>query len=804
MWRFLISILACAGLILVLDNPVTISGLSLPPMGRFMSPSHGFWQNAETNSTDQLADRVEGLSADVQVVFDDRLVPHVFASNVEDLFFAQGYVTAMHRLWQMDITVRAAAGCISEILGERALGFDRRQRHSGMTFAAENSLRAWERDSNFVLIEAYTAGVNAYIDCLRPRKFPIEYKLLKHEPEYWTPLKCALFYKSMASRLCMREYDLEYTQLLSILGPERLGYLFPDYNPAQDPVIPPGTPWNFDPVPLSSAAPVDSLLPDLQYNAGTSHIFSSGQGSNNWAVAGSKTASGYPILCNDPHLDLSLPSVWYEMELHAPGYHCRGVTLPGVPTVIIGFNNNVAWGLTNVNHDVLDWYYIKWANKDRTAYLLDGDTVAAELRVEHIGLPGGRKVTDTVRYTIWGPVIEDGPHAGMAMRWLAHDGGDAFAMSTYTRLNQAQTMDDMLQALDAFHTPAQNFALADRQGHVGLRIGGRLPLRREGHGKFIQDGSNSRSAWAGYIPVEHNPVVVNPARGFVSSANQRTTDRSYPYYYSGGRYFEDYRGRYINMALSEMDSISIQDMQDLQNSSVSLKAAEILPHLLLMLDSTALANRELDVYERLKGWDMRYAAHAVAPVMFEIWYGEFYSLVWDEFEQHTDSLRLMTPESWRTIDLALTRPDDPVFDIQATDQRESFRDVARESFQLTIDSLSKLGDPYPDWGTFRPVIIDHLINRPGFNVVMDNVSGHGDALNANTGTVGPSWRMIVHLKDTVEAYVVYPGGQSGNPGSVYYDDMVNEWKDGLYYRVGLNERPTDIAAHMTLQLITHR
>ncbi|MDX1408846.1 MAG: penicillin acylase family protein, partial [Saprospiraceae bacterium] len=385
-----------------------------------------------------------------------------------------------------------------------------------------------------------------------------------------------------------------------------------------------------------------------------------------------------------------------------------------------------------------------------------------------------------------------GPYHDLAMRWLAHDESKNPELAVFTQINTATNLDEFLAALDQFQTPAQNFAYADRAGNIALRIGGQLPLRAEGHGKFVLDGARSANGWPGFIPPRHNPVVINPERGFVASANQRSTDTDYPYFYVGGRYFEDYRGRILNEKLQQMRNITVSDMQALQLDCESLKAREFLPHLLGVLDQASLGGPALAVYDTLANWDYRYRASSLAPVYWEELYGNFYELVWDEFDAIPDSVAIVRPESWRTIDLAINQPASEVFDRVATPAKEQFDDIVRLAFGQAVDSIEALPDDLTNWGHYRLVTIRHLANVAPFNVTIDRAPGDGDALNATGSGSGPSWRMVVHLTDPIEAWVVYPGGQSGNPGSAHYDEMIGAWTAGTYYQAQFATSPEDL------------
>ena len=488
--------------------------LPFPPLGKMINPFDGFWQNAEPVATppDQQLDFPQ-LEGPVKIRMDNRLVPHIFAGTLEDAIFAQGYITAKYRLWQMDISVRSAGGTLSEILGETTLNRDKRQRRKGMLWAAENALAAWERNpEGRRLIHAYTNGVNAYLQDLAPEDYPIEYKLLNYKPEPWSPLKSALFFKAMAETLSTYEEDLEASNTLQHLGREQFDFLFPEWKADQSPVIPASVVWDFENTPpevieeeAEEPAPImiGEALPARSIPKPAPLI-----GSNNWAVSGQRTANGSPILCNDPHLTLSLPSIWFEVQLHTPDVNVYGVSLPGLPGVIIGFNENIAWGLTNVGQDVLDWYRIDWTDESKEKYLLDGKETPADLRVELFRVRGRKEpVMDTVRYTIWGPVVYESPsseYADMAMRWIAHDTPAEkpfYELGTFVQLAKAKNYNDYQKALAGYDNPGQNFVFASKQGDIAITVNGKFPVKDPQQGRFVQDGSRSANAWSGDDPI---------------------------------------------------------------------------------------------------------------------------------------------------------------------------------------------------------------------------------------------------------------------------------------------------------------
>ena len=406
---------------------------ALPPLGKFLNPTAGIWQNEKDES---IAGEITlpGLSEKVSVHYDAQMIPHVFAQNEHDLYKAQGYLTAKHRLWQMEFQTHAAAGRLSEIIGEAALNYDRTERRRGMGYGAEQSLAHMEEHDPEVLayIQEYADGVNAYINQLQAKDYPVEYKLLDYAPEAWSPKKTALLLMYMTKMLAGRDKDLEYTNVLRLIGEENFNLLFPDFFDVTDPVIPKETDWSFIDVPQTEQPKNTVVLDSIAETIEKPHP---DNGSNNWAVAGSKSASGYPILANDPHLGLNLPSIWFAMQLSSPQHNAFGATIPGALGVISGFNEHIAWGETNATRDVIDWYKVEF-NADRSQYKYNGNLKDVQQRVEEIHIKGKAAYKDTVLYTHHGPVVYDknfkteNEHAGYAMRWIGHEGGSHQKLSS--------------------------------------------------------------------------------------------------------------------------------------------------------------------------------------------------------------------------------------------------------------------------------------------------------------------------------------------------------------------------------------
>ena len=758
----------------------------VPPLGKFFDPFSGFWQNAETHTSyrdEQL--QTGGLKAEVKVVYDSLMIPHIFAENDHDLFFAQGYVTARHRLWQMEFQTHFAAGRLSEVFGEnpQVLKLDRLHRRTGLEYGADNSLEAVENNTRSkVAIEAYAAGVNAYINSLDAASLPLEYKIFDYKPEKWTPIKTSLLLKYMANNLAGRDYDLQSTNTLKMIGKEAFHLLFPDRDKGMDPVIPYGTRWDFSP--LETAGDSISAINEV-----TNEIIGMpdpDNGSNNWAVSGKKTAGGYPILAGDPHLGLNLPSIWFAVQLHSPDVNVMGASLPGAMGVIIGFNDAIAWSVTNSLRDVRDWYKIKFKSPEKNEYFHDGQWKPTRKVVDTIRIRNRAPFIDTIIYTHHGPVVYDesfipeNKKQNYALRWVAHEKSNE-AYSFYL-LNRASNYEEFNEALDHFACPAQNFAFAAVNGDIALRVQGKFPLKREGQGKFLMDGTSPQSDWLGFIPPGHNARVLNPERGFISSANQFPVDSTYPYYVYDGN-FEHYRNRRINQRLSEMNAITPDDMQTLQNDNFNMKASEALPALLEHLDRKNLESPALDYLKSLESWDFNNEPGLKAPAVFKVWWSEFLTLYWDEFDN--DSLPLRKPSTAHTIYLIRQGGAPDYADIQDTPEVEDLADVVTQSYMAAVSKLVEWEETSGrtlNWGNYKYTSINHLVPQlSAFSVKGVITGGDRNIVNATRERHGPSWKMVTALGEDVKTWAIYPGGQSGNPGSPYYSNFIPTWAEGGYY-----------------------
>lgn len=781
-----LSLLVNGILIYVLD---TRKVLPLP-LGRFLSAQEGIWQNAEPIDQNFNADlKLEGLQGEVDVYFDERLVPHVFAAVESDAYFVQGYLHAKFRLWQMEFQTHAAAGRISEIVGSKGVQFDRNQRRIGMVYAAENALAAMEKDpQTLTALNAYTAGINSFIEKLNTSELPIEYKLLGYEPEKWNNLKSALFIKQMTNTLAGYDRDLEYTNALEILGEEKFRILYSDIPDSLYPVIPKGTTYAQSTVELSVPGSADSLYfkrkDTIQFVE--DYKPDPANGSNNWVVSGSKTKSGKPILANDPHLSLTLPSIWYEIQLTTPTLNSYGVSFPGIPGVVIGYNDSIAFGFTNAGRDVKDYYEIQFKDKSKQEYFFDSQWVKSSLRVENIKIKDSITMLDTVAYSVFGPVTYDhsfktnlSNEKAYALRWVAHDTSNILKM--WMLLNRAKNYNDYYQAISHFNVPGQNMIFASTTGDIALWQQGTFPLRWKDQGLFVMPGRDSSYMWKGYIPMDENPHSYNPESGFLSSANQRAADTSYPYFMPGS--YEVYRPITINRKLAELQNITVMDMKNLQNNNYNVFAEMAIPILLQHTDRLKLSTDENRFLDIVSSWNLFNDTNEKGPTGFTIWWDSLSAVILND-DLIRNKIPVIKPEKFVLLE-ALSKDTNFIFiDDVSTDQLETLNDqvtIALKKASLKFSELEK--ENKVEWSVFKNTSVYHLLRANTMPFAREglNIGGGSGIVNATTHDHGPSWKMIIEMDTPVKAVGVYPGGQSGNPGSQYYDSFIDTWAKGEYY-----------------------
>ncbi len=777
---------------------------SAPPLGRFLDPFNGFWQNAEAQKRpSDIKIQASKLKEKVEIWLDSRLVPHIFAQNDYDLYFAQGYMIASERLWQMDFLTRFAAGRLSEVLGEKALEIDRSQRRMGILYSAERTLANLKDSTSQMILQAYADGVNAYIASLKPHQFPLEYKILDYSPEAWSPLKSVLMLKYMAYDLSIAYTDDFANSLAAAMYSEKtIDSLFPNVPFRLEPVIPQKTPLNFKPLKKPQRPPkYDSIsralhqnLKELQSILQAQALNEKAKGSNNWAISAKKSETGFPILAGDPHLSLKLPSIWYEMQLISPTCNVYGVTLPGTPTIVIGFNEKIAWSLTNAYTDASDFFQIRFKDDKLDEYWHNGSWKKTTIRKEIIKVRGREKdVVEYIRSTHHGAIVLESPAKLIpkqpnqlyslelpyrhALRWTAHD-TTTNEIIAFHKLNRATNYKEFQESFLTFGYPTQVVAYADTDKNIALQIIGKIPLRWDGQGKYILDGSLSTYEYQEFIPYSQNPKVLNPEQQYVASANQIIADTlTYPYYL-GYEYVSPERAIRINECLRSWTKVKYQQMQELQNDVLGVHARELLPPMLGLLDTTKLSKEAQAIVQILKQWDYLYKPEATAPTCFEVWLEELKKAIW------ADELGSIAhyPPTDQLIRIVVKDTTSHWIDNKNTQNiKETLKELVQESFQKAVEILQNKHQGNVEnwlWGKYKGFELKHLL-IPNLGIKNLITAGSKRTVNAISSDHGPSWRMIVMLSDnTPKAYGIYPGGQSGNPGSFYYDNMVENWRLG--------------------------
>ncbi len=801
-----LSLILLAGLIISLNTRFG----SVPPIGKFFDPVNGFWANAETKTPESMTLSLSGLKEEVEVFFDERRVPHIFAQNEHDLYYTQGYITAMLRLFQMEIQTYDAAGRISELLGENEgiQNRDLRTRRWGMTWAAEKKEAFILSDSALTEVnQAYSKGVNAWVSSLKPADYPLEYKILDLEPEEWTPLKTAQLHMNMNRTLAGGSSDDRTSNTLAFFGEDFVEKFFGTRTQDYEPIIPPSKKWDFDPV--IPEAPESLYVPTT---AERIQFFDpdAGVGSNNWAISGEHTKSGYPILAGDPHLSLSMPSIWLEMQLHSPEQNVYGVAFQGIPGILIGFNENVAFTETNTGSDVLDWYEITFKDDKMDEYWYNGAWRKTTKRIEELKIRGAESIIDTVVFTHHGPVMVSDPGDSTtapsyhAMRWIAHEAGSS--LKTFLGLNKAKNFEDYREALSNYVAPAQNFLFATNEGDIAISVNGRFPNKWKYQGRTVSDGSDPAYDWQGWIPFEHNPYVLNPSRGFVSSANQESADESYPYYL-GENYAPYERGRRINDLLRDFvevksGDVTPQDMMDMQMDDYSLHAESIMPELIAWVYRDSLSEDEEALFDQMFQWDYTMNADLIQPSVFYFWWRNFNSSIFND-EYYTSDQRLRYPSRDRVIEVIKEEPDFFMIDDITTDKKETLRDIATKSFKQAYSNINRYyGDQSEswNWGWVMNNDIEHVGQIPGLGVENVYSDGSYEVINATRFGYGPSWRMVVELGPEVKGWGVYPGGTTGNPGSPNYDAFIENWRTGDHFELNFyREKPNNSEYSYTLK-----
>ena len=730
--------------------------------------------------------RLDGLTAPVTIVRDGNAVPHIFADTMQDAYRALGYVHAQDRLLQMEINRRTGAGRLAEVMGAAALPVDRFMRTLGLYRLAQAQVEALPPKLRADL-DAYVAGVNAYL-ADPARVLPPELVLLVGEPEPWRPADSFVWSKLMALQLSGNWRDeLRQARLARRLTPEQLGDLWPADPPGHAATLPDLAAANGDLDLDRLAALADDILPV----AGAS---------NEWVVGGAHTATGMPILANDPHLGLTAPGLWYLARIVTPELTLAGVTVPGVPYHILGHNGMVAWGFTTTHSDTQDLFIEKLDPADAGRYLTPDGTLPFDARAERITVRFRDAPHDfTVRTTRHGPVISDVAGAAsaaaghvLALAFPALAPGDRTPEALY-RLNRARNVDEAASALADFHSPQQNIIYADGDGRIGFTAAGLVPVRASGTGRAPAAGWDGAADWTGFIPFAELPRVADPARGRIVNANNRLVGEDYPYLIAAD-WPEPHRADRIGELIDGAGPMSVEDMARIQTDTLSPAARLLVPEF-LQLAGQPEGDQARAAMDLLARWDYHMSIDQPQPPIFLAWLNSFsHRITADELGER----RMLRPLAL----LRMVRERAEWCDDVSTPARETCAEAAAASLDDALALLSRrMGEDMStwQWGALHKAHFHHpLFDRiPVLRQIFDiMIPTGGGPFTINRGVAdlsdsaelfhdihGPGYRAVYDLADLDASLFMTATGQSGRPFSPHFDDLTPLWARGDYIRL---------------------
>ena len=750
----------------------------------------------------------EGIVKPVEITRDEFGVPLVKAENEHDLMFGIGYVHAQDRLWQMDMARRIGLGRLSELFGEKTLAFDRMFRIIGIRRIAEKVEKSITPESR-ARLQAYADGVNAFI-ATHQGKYPIEFDLLRYDPEPWQPLHSIIIARLMAWELNLSWWvDLTLGAIVERLGYDKAKEIFPTY-PASIPPIVPSTEWQ------KTVGPALSFLETAHEYCAFRGIGGTLGGSNAWVVSPKKSETNSVLLANDTHLQLTQPSKWYEVKLNAPEYDVMGFSIPGVPGVVAGHNAAIAWGLTNVMADDADFYIEKIDSTDPARYIYDGQSLPIEQHEEEIRVRGDTLHYVVVRSTHHGPIVTDittmlkkAEYPFVAsMRWTGSDISDP--IDAFNKINKAKNWDEFIAGVKLFAGPGQNFVYGDAKGNIGYWCGVKLPIRSRANSPTLPlPGWEKGTEWQGFVPFEKLPHLFNPPEGYIATANNKIVDDTYPYHISD-LWEPPSRIQRLREVLGKQERFSVQDFEMLQNDQFSFYAKEFTPYILEACRGALDSSFGDQVLDYLSTWDFVFAKENVATAIFQQFLVRFAKNVYEDEmggQLFHDYLVLVNVPLRVTLRL-VEEGSSSWFDDIHTPAVETRDDIIRRSLKEAIDTLrSQIGDDVKNWqwGNLHTLTLQHPFGlvKPldkvfsigpfpyggGSTSLMSGEYSLNDALTPGElakpfgVSVGASFRHIVNMANPYEYKMVLPSGQSGQVFSRHYDDQTALYLIGAYRSV---------------------
>ena len=747
---------------------------------------------------------VAGLDDVVVVERDAWGIPHLSSRSDRDLFFAMGFVEAQERLWQMDLFRRAACGTLAEILGERAIILDEWTRTIGFLQIAEqimNTLTAETRQ----LLDAYAAGINACLQASQP--LPLECSLLRYQPQPWKPQESLAMMRLFGWMLSMGWHiDPVLGEVMAAVGREKMQRLCPGLSA---------------PVPEITAPIPAELYGALQNVLG---YVPNGLGSNAWVVAGHRCRNGSAILANDTHLPFTTPALYYLLHLRSPGFKVIGAAFPGLPGVVLGRNETIAWGVTHGMIDDIDFIQIQADSVNPGRFLYNGQPLDYTVREERISVRGGKEVTLRIRSTPWGPLmpVSDSlrPSIPMAMLWTGLMPSDE--LTAFTKIMAADNWYTFRDALRGCKTPGENFFYADRNGMIGYQLAASVPVRTFSNPLLPASDSLHLRRWQGEVPFSELPTLVNPSTGFIANANQQVRNVDSNYHLSD--YWDPpYRYQRVVNRLDSLPRISAAEARSLQIDDYNGHAAWFVPLVLSSLSGySALPDSpELYAKEMLEAWDFHQSSESIAATLYEMIYVQvFRKTMEDELGEAVLQRFMAMPRINVTLlDGLIAAQDSAWFDDGRTAAVEDRQQILAASFFSAVDSLKQniganIGEWW--WGNLHTVSGFHPFTlRPSIGrfFVLPETAMPGGNFTIHNGTflytspfkafVGPCIRQVVDLSTTDYQVVLY-SGQSGHPFSRHYQDQNGLWRQGKLITLSLDPAKQDRSSWTSYKLLPRR
>ncbi|ABX07625.1 penicillin acylase family protein [Herpetosiphon sp.] len=741
-----------------------------------------------------------GLAAPVDVLRDQYGVPHIYAQSETDALMALGYVHAQDRLWQMEFQRRIARGTLSEALGETTVETDRFLRTLGVYRAAESAYVALDPAAK-TIVDAYVSGINAFLAEHSGGELSPEFTLVGVEPEPWVGADVLGWAKMMSWDLGGNySTELLTMELVAKLGSEKTKDLVPHY-PSDGPLIVP------NPSGGSQAEQLLALSRRVEQGLGIGGGNIAGVGSNNWVIGPSKSATGKPLLADDPHLSFRTPSIWYMAEVEGGDLHSVGATIPGLPGVIVGHNQRIAWGVTNTGPDVQDLYR-ETLDPTGTQAMFKGSYEPLTIISDTIRVKDKGNLPLTIRVSRHGPLISDALNANnaddpdapqreaLAFRWTALDQTDN-TINAYLAINKAQNWQEFQAGLESYVAPVQNFVFADVDGNIGYMAPGHIPIRANGDGTMPADGASGDYEWTGFIPFEQLPQSYNPPQGYIATANNKVVADSYPYFLSH-EWATPFRAQRITKLIEAKPTLTMDDMAAIQADVHSTYAEELLPVLLNLVQPTSDQQRQ--AIAMLQNWNYSTAGDQPAASIFEAWtYYLTVPMVGDELGE-----RLLETYGQRRqlIDLAIPAMlQDPnnswCDDVTTTSSTENCNAIVTQALDVALKDLSFRMQDKPmeqwRWGTIHLALFPHNpldAIGPLRGFFSKAIESAGDGSTVNVGHVadgepfdqdrGPIYRHIVDLGDFANSRMINAPGQAGHFLSPHYDDLLERWQKVEY------------------------